>query len=233
MKLSEALLKAEHAIGTLEYPHPPYPANHTDFATAVDLAWPLGFTRQNQQWCGTFVEWVLGKDMLPGPTYTVTTGIGYFKQAGRWATVPEPGYVCYMTFRPDRVASHVGLVKHVVNSTLVDNIEGNTQAGVSGVQDNGGGVFQRTRQTPIILGYGVVQYDPEGAPEMPYKLLKSTFYANVFAFFPSGIVRGCYGLKEFNEFRALSVPFDESASKEDIERAALLAGPGSGVLVPA
>lgn len=232
MKFSEALIKAEHAVGTTEYPHPPFPTNHTDYAPAVDAVWPLGFSRQNGQWCGTWIEWLLGQSMLAGSVYTVPTGLGIYKQHGLFTPTPQPGYLCFMTFRPDRVASHIGWVKNAVANDLVDNIEGNTSAGISGVQDNGGGVYPRTRTGNIILGYGVVEYQPEGESEVPYKLLKSAFYANVFAFYASGAVRGLYGLKEFNEMIALGVPLDETASKVDIERTALLAGPGSGALVP-
>lgn len=232
MRYSEALAKAEHSVGTTEYPHPPFPTNHTDFAPAVDAVWPLGFSRQNGQWCGTWIEWLLGQDILAGSVYTVPTGLSIYKQKGMFTVNPAPGYLCFQTYRADRLASHIGWVKAVVNATTVDNIEGNTSAGVSGVQDNGGGVYHRTRTGSPILGYGIVLYQPEGT-EVPYKLLKSAAYANVFAFYASGLVRGLYGLKEFNEMIAIGVPLDDTASKVDIERTSLLAGPGSGPLVAA
>lgn len=232
MRLSEVRDRAEQMVGVHEDPSPPYPQNHVSISAECDKVWWLGFSRQNQQWCGTFVDLLLGKAMMASSVFSVPYGVQHFKAAGRFTQHPEPGFVCFMSFTADRYPGHVGWVNHVVSQHVVDNIEGNTQPGVRGQQANGGGVFPRTRFASAILGYGVITYAPEQEIPVLEKLLKCAEYQNVFAVYSSGIVRGLYGPKELTELLGKGYVLDDDASKSDIERLALLAGPGSGVLVP-
>ena len=57
-----------------------------------------------------------------------------------------PGDIILYTF------SHTGIVESVQGST-VTAIEGNTSAGSSGSQANGGGVFRRTRNKSLVRAY--------------------------------------------------------------------------------
>lgn len=224
MKFSETLLKAEAAIGTTEYPPG---TNRTPFAPLVDQSWPIGFSRQGSQWCGTWVEWLLGRDMLHGiGVFSVPFGVQKFRQAGLWSSAPQPGYVCFMSFSPDRFPGHVGWVKDVVSSNIVVTIEGNTQINVQGLQSNGGGVYMRTRMGSSILGYGRVDYDPEhpeGEP-VPYLLVKSKAYRNVYALFPGGMIRPLSGLREFAKLVAAGVELDDNADLEEITKLHKLSG---------
>lgn len=229
MKLSTMRAHAEALLGTIEDPSPPYPPNHCIISELCDHTWWLGFSRQNAQWCGTFVDYVLGQELLPGPCYTVTTGLGHFKQDGRFSPTPKPGYVAFMSFRADRLASHVGIVMDVISDTLVDNIEGNTSPGYAGVQDNGGGVFRRTRTGGILLGYGVVEYEPEGELEVLDHLIKADAYKNIFGVWSTGVIRAMYGDEEYVKYVNSGVPLKVVRSDE-IKKALELAGPASGPL---
>lgn len=230
MRYSDVLLKLEHVVGETEYPPG---SNHNRFADEVDKVWSLGFSRQNQQWCGTLMDWALTKALLPSSMFSVIYGMNHFKSAGRWSTTPRPGYLVFFSWTPNRVAGHVGWVKDVVSANTIDTIEGNTTPGVRGEQANGGGVYQRARTGPAILGYGIVDYEPEeGDSTLPYLMVKCPLYQNIWCLFPSGIVRTLYGPQEYQRFLALGVALEETATHENAERLNMLAGPTSGPLVP-
>jgi hypothetical protein len=62
---------------------------------------------------------------------------------------------------------HVGFVERVrADGTLV-TIEGNTSSGTSGSQDNGGGVYRRTRPPAYVVGYGRPAYQEAIVPDSP------------------------------------------------------------------
>jgi hypothetical protein len=67
----------------------------------------------------------------------------------------------------DRI-QHVGRVIDVINPTTVRSVEGNTSPGDSGSQDNGDGVYIRTRtHAGGIVGYGYPKYERD-VPEFVF-----------------------------------------------------------------
>lgn len=236
LKFSEAKYKAELAVGTTEYPHG---SNRTTFALEVDAVWPIGFSRNGAPWCGTFCEWLLGHSIEAGGqgglldwnVFSVIPSMNNFKSHGLWSTSPEPGYLCFQSFGHNTNPTHVGWVKDVVSNPgvspgLVDNIEGNTSISVRGIQDNGGGVYQRTRSGSSIVGYGVINYKAEEEVTVfPYLIQKSPNYRNVYAHFSDGTVRGLTGMNELTLLRGQpGVQYREDASEEEIQRAHAYAG---------
>lgn len=236
LKFSEAKRKAELAVGTTEYPPG---TNRTIFALEVDAVWPIGFSRNGAPWCGTFCEWLLGHSVEAGGmggllrwnVFSVIPSMNNFKSHGLWSKYPEPGFLCFQSFGGNTQPTHVGWVKDVISSPgsapgLVDNIEGNTSINVIGHQDNGGGVYQRTRTGSSIVGYGVIKYKPEGDPSVfPYLVQKSPNYRNVYAHYSDGVVRGLTGINELAVLRGQpGVTYREDASEEEIQRAHAYAG---------
>lgn len=78
-------------------------------------------------------------------------------------SVPKKGYIVIYNF------GHTGLVESVSNGTITA-IEGNTSATDKGSQDNGGGVFRRTRKTSLVTAYidGInIKDEPKPKKEEP------------------------------------------------------------------
>lgn len=95
--------------------------------------------------CGAFMEWAKKK--------------GYWHDG--YKGIKRGAYVMYKFTSPH---DHIGIVKSVGSSSIVA-IEGNTSSGNYGSQDNGGGVFQRTRAFSKIYGYVFVPFDEEPSPQ--------------------------------------------------------------------
>ena len=58
--------------------------------------------------------YLAGKKLLRGSYSSYTpTGASYFKQAGAWYTVPQPGYVVYFYNSSLKRIGHVGIVLSV------------------------------------------------------------------------------------------------------------------------
>ncbi len=121
-------------------------------------------------WCAMFVSWVLDQAQIEGFKHAYTpSGAALFQQRHRWFTAnPKPGDVVYFDF-PDSLAriQHVGFVEKVNGDGSIVAIEGNTSAGASGSQDNGGGVFRRTRTRSLIVGFGRPPYKKGGRVDKP------------------------------------------------------------------
>lgn len=103
-----------------------------------------------QPWCMSFVQWCFHIAGAPLPCRT-----GSCSALLRWyrANLPEqvvrdplPGDIVIYRF------GHTGIVESAGSGT-VTAIEGNTSAGDSGSQDNGGGVFRRTRSRSTVTAY--------------------------------------------------------------------------------
>lgn len=115
-------------------------------------------------WCGIFVWWVFnacGIDLrqsgIADPAYTPS----FFNEARKagwiWVNAAEiePGDILFYDFAPPFTTAgiqHVGIAVSKPSMGLIHTVEGNTTAGDSGVQDNGGGVFLRTRNLSLIVG---------------------------------------------------------------------------------
>lgn len=133
-------------------------------------------------WCASaLVAWFREAGMkLPSESAWTPTMAQGFRNAGVWhdggAGVAE-GDVLFWDF-PDRTQGieHVSLAVGPVVDGEAHDISGNTTAGPSGVEDNGGGVFERHdsgRNAGWIVGYGRPAYDapapnpPAGATARP------------------------------------------------------------------
>lgn len=111
--------------------------NWTKYARDLDRIGNFYNTKKNgYMWCDVFVDWLfvkcfgaeIGRQMVCQPYNSCGAGCSfsadYYKQAGRWATDPQPGDQIFFTYAAGEV-SHTGIVESVANGT-VTTIEGNT-----------------------------------------------------------------------------------------------------------
>jgi hypothetical protein len=143
----ELLKQAQSCIGVTEEPAN---SNRTAFAALAGHA-------NGQPWCATFVVACARRVGLKLPSesaYTPTMADG-FKNSGRWfVDGPERGDIVFFDF-PDGETriQHVGIVE-AADGNRIRTVEGNTSAGDKGSQDNGGGVFEKSRNRNVIVGFG-------------------------------------------------------------------------------
>ena len=139
---------------------------------------PLAGAGNGDQWCQFFVDGIFvevtgsivkAKEMLcqthSGNYMTGYTpdGSNYFKYAGRWYTVPEPGDIIYFYSSSKGRIGHVGIVERVdASSKTVYTIEGNTNS--DGFTTNGGMVARHSYSyasvggTNRVSGFGRPKY---------------------------------------------------------------------------
>ena len=96
-----------------------------------------------QPWCMSFVQWCFNQAGAPLPCRTGSCSalLRWYRanQPERVVPDPMPGDIVIYRF------GHTGIVESASGSD-VTAIEGNTSPGQGGSQDNGGGVFRRTRK---------------------------------------------------------------------------------------
>jgi cell wall-associated NlpC family hydrolase len=109
-------------------------------------------------WCQCFANAAAVQGGAPqlrtGFTPTVLNGIGGYKRIP--STQARAGdFVFYKWPGVSRDAcDHVGVLLGAPANGRVETVEGNTSSGVSGSQNNGGGVYHRTdRSTAFVVGY--------------------------------------------------------------------------------
>jgi len=115
-----------------------------------------------QAWCATFIVAMCKQanvTLPPGADSAYTPAMAEaFKAAGQWFSTPEPGDIVFFDFPNDSKnrIQHVGIVEQVISANEIITIEGNTSSSESGSQDNGGGVWRKTRniQTSGVQGFG-------------------------------------------------------------------------------
>lgn len=175
MYLSTLLDRARAEIG---YTESPPGSNRTKYAVR-----PI---EVGQPWCGTFVDAMFaGSGLLPGSMFYTPAGAQSFRAAGRFGSIAARGDVVFMTFRPDRVISHVGIVEEVLGADIVQTIEGNTSLNFAGSQDNGGAVARRVRTGPAVVGFGMIDYEKEDAMA-PLPLVRKTSTGEIDVFGDAG-----------------------------------------------
>ena len=132
----------EIARGELGRTESPAGSNRTKYG-----AW-MGM--DGQAWCMSFVQWCFDQAGRPLPYRTASCGEllrWYQKYAPeKIVTVPKARDVIIYTF------GHTGIVEGAKTGT-VTAIEGNTSPGEAGSQDNGGGVFRRTRSRTLVKAF--------------------------------------------------------------------------------
>lgn len=137
------------------YTESPPGSNRTKYAA------PAGHAN-GQPWCMTFQVAMAKADglLLPYLGAYTPSAVAAFKAAGHWHTSPAVGDFAFFDF-PDSVhrVQHVGLVTAYSPSTITTT-DGNTSSGPGGSEDNGGGVFERTRSRSVVVGYGRPIYAP-------------------------------------------------------------------------
>lgn len=145
------------ARAEIGYTESPANSNMTKFAAEAGHA-------NGEPWCATFVCALArrcGGTLGDESAYTPS-----LYESMDHTSDPQPGDLAFFDF-PDSLhrIQHVGLVVAVTPDT-VTCIEGNTSAGNSGSQSNGGGVFERTRSRNVAVGFGRPNYS-QGADMTP------------------------------------------------------------------
>lgn len=171
---SAMIAAALDEVGTVE--QPPF-SNRTPYAALAGHA-------NGQPWCATFLVAMAHRIGLVLPSesaFTPTMALG-FQHVGRWHTAdPQPGDIVFYDFSaPHGEIDHVGLVVSLAGGVL-RTIEGNTSPGTKGSQNNGGGVWARTRSLSDAVGFGRPDYtaateDPDMTDEQS-KMLSDTAHA--------------------------------------------------------
>lgn len=103
-----------------------------------------------QPWCMSFVQWCFYQagQALPYRTGSCSALLNWYRKNQRERVVyePQPGDIVIYNF------GHTGIIESSYAGTITA-IEGNTSPGSSGSQDNGGGVYRRTRGKSTAAGY--------------------------------------------------------------------------------
>lgn len=149
---SAVLAAAKSQIGVTEKPKD---SNITVYGQ--DFGWP------GVPWCGQFVWWCfhrarvdLRRVGVAHPAFTPS----FFAEAAKAGWIRpgdhdiQPGDVLFFDFiAPFNTTGiqHVGIATSRPSYGRVHTIEGNTSSGTDGSQDNGGGVFARTRSLDVIV----------------------------------------------------------------------------------
>lgn len=130
------------ARGELGNTESPAGSNRTKYGAWMKL--------DGQPWCMSFVQWCFAQAGYPLPFWTGSCNalLAWYKQNRPECvvTIPQPCDVIIYNF------GHTGIVESV-SADKITAIEGNTSLGDSGSQDNGGGVFRRTRSKSLVRAY--------------------------------------------------------------------------------
>lgn len=120
-------------------------------------------------WCADFTAAIFdeaGQAMAPGAnTASTRANLAAWKKAGRFVVASEvqAGDVLFFHISGrngnDRnVPDHTGIAVQHAGGSSISDVEGNTSSGNSGSQDNGGGVFGRSRPLGVVIGAGRPDY---------------------------------------------------------------------------
>jgi len=130
------------AQGELGKTESPAGSNRTKYGKWIGL--------DGYAWCMSFVQWCFDQAGYPLPHKTGSCNdllSWYLKyQPERIVTTPKPRDIIIYNF------GHTGIVESVAAGTITA-IEGNTSASNKGSQDNGGGVYRRTRSKTLVKAY--------------------------------------------------------------------------------
>lgn len=130
------------ARGELGNTESPAGSNRTKYGKWMKL--------DGQPWCMSFVQWCYAQAGRPLPfrTGSCSALLNWYREHQPECIVsePQPRDIIIYNF------GHTGLVESSFGSA-VTAIEGNTSPGDSGSQDNGGGVFRRSRRKSLVKAY--------------------------------------------------------------------------------
>ena len=158
MATAEDVLRvARGEIGTVEAPKN---SNRTRYGEAY--GW------NGVAWCVIFLWWCFreagasGLFYDGGRTASCAALRAWAQRSGHWVTGGyRPGDLVQLDFDRDRQADHIAIVEAVLPDGTLQTIEGNTSAGNSGSQSNGGGVFRRLRGVALAVGAVRPEYEEE------------------------------------------------------------------------
>ena len=127
------------ARGELGNTESPAGSNRTKYGAWMKL--------DGQPWCMSFVQWCCAQAGRPLPfrTGSCSALLDWYRRNHPECivTTPQPRDIIIYNF------GHTGSVESAAANTITA-IEGNTSAGDSGSQDNGGGVYRRTRSKALV-----------------------------------------------------------------------------------
>lgn len=191
----------------LGYTEDPPGSNRTKFAE------PAGHAN-GQPWCATFLVAVARSVGLQLPSESAwTPSMAEAFKPGSWHHTPKPGDLAFFNFGSG-IIRHVGLVVGTPNHS-VTCIEGNTSSSERGSQDNGGGVYTRTRPRAHVVGYGRPNYTTTPTPSEEDDMTELRYRwpdGSVVVVDPDGGVR-CYGNPYYGSVPALDPQFTQAFSK--------------------
>lgn len=114
--------------------------------------WMLG-----QPWCGLacIVAWSAAGVSLPKDTVSTVAILNRARRGDKFKSIsPEqakPGDLVVMDFSPSPPeAMHVGLALGPMRNGMIPTVEGNTSPGSGGSQNNGGGIYRRSRPRGVV-----------------------------------------------------------------------------------
>lgn len=132
----------EYAMCELGYTESPGGSNRTKYGEWYGL--------NGVPWCMEFVQWCFAMAGTPLPYRTASCSalLGWYVKNRPEDVHDEPmaGDIIIYTF------GHTGIVESATGDT-VKAVEGNTSPGEAGSQDNGGGVYRRTRKRSLVEAY--------------------------------------------------------------------------------
>ena len=135
----DALDAARGELGNTESPAG---SNRTKYGRWMGL--------DGQPWCMSFVQWCFAQagQALPCRTGSCSALLRWYQanQPERVVRDPLPGDIVIYRF------GHTGIVESAGGGSVIA-IEGNTSPGSGGSQDNGGGVYRRTRSRNTAEAY--------------------------------------------------------------------------------
>ncbi|MBD5169958.1 MAG: CHAP domain-containing protein [Oscillibacter sp.] len=130
------------AQGELGNTESPAGSNRTKYG-----AW---YGMDGNPWCMMFVQWcfAMAGRQLPHRTASCSDLLSWYRKyaSERIVTAPKPRDIVIYNF------GHTGILESAAADT-VTVLEGNTSAGAAGSQDNGGGVFRRTRSRTLVQAF--------------------------------------------------------------------------------
>lgn len=117
-----------------------------------DMPWMRG-----QPWCGLAVmaAWSYGAGKsLPQDTVSTVAILNRARSGNGFKAVrstdAKPGDLVVFNYPGGAAAEHVGLARGPARNGLIPTVEGNTSPGSGGSQNNGGGIWPRSRPVGLI-----------------------------------------------------------------------------------
>lgn len=151
MTVNDVLTIAAAELGYTEYPPD---SNNTKYGEWYGMNY--------NPWCMMFVQWCFAQAGSPLPYKTAScSALERWYRSNRPDSVhtdPAPGDIAIYNF------GHTGIVESVSGSKITA-IEGNTSSTDYGSQDNGGGVYRKTRNKSLVTAFIRPDYAPVEEPE--------------------------------------------------------------------